>query len=123
MLYREQIDVRALGKAALGKSRVFDEFSLGSGLDRAQILFQFNAPYLSATVNKIHPAVVVEQKAHIMEALVIHEPVPFPVFYIVGMIDISSSGGEGSEAGVIHTVVISECSRPLTLAVIVFPVS
>ena len=117
------IDMRALGKAALDKSRVVDEFSFGSGLDRAQILFQFNAPYLSAAVNKIHLAVVVEQKAHIMEALVIHEPVPFPVFYIVGMIDISFSGGEGSEAGVIHTVVISEGSRPLTLAVIVFPVS
>ena len=117
------IDVRTLGKAALDKSRVVDEFSLGSGLDRTQILFQFNAPYLSAAVDKIHLAVVVEQKTHIMEALVIHEPVPFSVFYIVGMIDISFSGREGSEAGVIHTVVISEGSRPLTLAVIVLPVS
>ena len=116
------IDVSALGKAALDKSRIVDEFSLGSGLDRAQILFQFNAPYLSAAVDNIHLAVV-EQKAHIMEALVKLEPVPFSVFYIVGMIDISFSGGEGSEAGVIHTVVISEGSRPLTLAVIVFPVS
>lgn len=82
------IDVRTLGKAALDKSRVVDEFSLGSGLDCAQILFQFNVPYLSAAVDKIHLAVI-EQKAHIMETLVKHEPVPFPVFYIVGMIDIS----------------------------------